>query len=534
MHEMKGFVDKILSELKSNPAVNAEPMVKILTESIDKSITLGEMPTVIYSNLKNGISAINKTVKNSVLESINSQFVKIEETDDVKTQVIAKKINLSNKLTAIKESKSGTNPIISSQIEVFENYLNSGVLDFALCENFISVFTPFNYDTVIKKQLNAVSKYLNESRSSILLLNAVYSLDSMSNQNYSEVSKDLKKMLINESYTSDILKIKYGNSVPVVNQLISDLRVVESQTTGYFTLGEGNSFTQINNLITPATKAKDGLIVYMDNKFISIRESKGLTGKETNVYIDGTFKIAEIDPTYVKEKFPKFYSVAESFATLGFKKNIDGTGVESNSIRNFNIGFKTNEERELDLYLNESRVENLEDINLMEALVLESTVIKEKVITLFENSKNLFNFDFIKELTNDRTLAEATILKLNDEFYVCEKLNSAERNWAKVDEHDLYEFCMARFNYDISPIFKTKIDEKKEVYKKIEEKKQAIEIDIAKLEQTMEKLQAAISSPDLDSDAVKKLTGIRESIESNITSLKQDYVGLDLFKKDVK
>jgi len=155
------------------------------------------------------------------------------------------------------------------------------------------------------------------------------------------------------------------------------------------------------------------------------------------------------------------------------------------------------------------------------------------LFTLFENSNNLFNFDFIKELNNDRTLSEAFILKLNDEFYICEKLNSAEREWKKVDEYEMYNFCMNKFNYDISPIFKTKIDEKIDSYKKIEKRKNEISVDITKLEETMEKLQRAISNPDLDSDAIKKLTGIRESVEATVTSLKNDYVGLDLFKKEI-
>jgi len=93
---------------------------------------------------------------------------------------------------------------------------------------------------------------------------------------------------------------------------------------------------------------------------------------------------------------------------------------------------------------------------------------------------------------------------------------------------------MTKFNYDISPIFKTKIEEKVDSYKKIESAKNAISIDIEKLEETMEKLQKAISSPDLDSEAIKKLSGIRESIEAKITSLKNDYVGIDLFKKEIK
>jgi hypothetical protein len=531
---MKGFVDKILTELKENSTLSSEPLVKILTESIEKSIALGETNASIYRNLKSGIASINKSVQSPNLTVILEQFTQLENTPDARTYEIAKSVNLAQKLEAIKESKSGSNPVINSQIEVFESYLNNGTPDFALCEGFIQFFSNHLYDSKIKSEVQKVQTYLAENKSSILFLNTIYSMDSMASQQYLTVSAELKNMLIAESYTSDILKLKYGTSIPLINQLVNDLRVLESQTMGYFTLGEGDSFTSVTNLITPATKAKDGMILYMDDRFISIRESNGLTGKETNVYIDGSFKIAEVDSNYVKEKFPKFYKVAESFATLGFKKNLDGTGVDSGSIRNFNISFKTNENKELDLYLNESKIANLDDINLMEALALESNLIKEKVVTLFENSNNLFNFDFIKELTNDRTMSEALVLKLNEEFYICDKLNSAERDWRKVDEHDLYQFCMNKFNYDISPIFKTKIDEKVEAYAKIEDRKNAISVDITKLEETMEKLQKAISSPDLDSDAVKKLTGIRESIESTITALKNDYVGLDLFKKEVK
>lgn len=530
---MKQFVDKILNEFTTNVELKSNPLVTMLADSTSKSIALGESLDSIYLNLKNGIIAINSTVNNPVLESILTQFNDNENTLDSRIYQIAKKLNLTDKLKAVSESDSASNPVVSQLITLFESHLTSGALDFALAESFVNSFGPHDYDKKIKTQVSEVSKYLAENRSPLVLLNAVYTLDSMPSANYSKVTTDLKTMLVNESYSSDILKVKYGTSIPVINQLIADLRLLESQTTGYFTLGEGDSFTTVNNLIAPATKAKDGMIIYMNDRFVSIRESKGLTGKETKVYLDGKFKIAEVDPAYVLEKFPKFYSVAESFATLGFSKNIDNTGVISKSIRNFTIGFKVNEEKELDLYLNEAKLNNLEEVNLMEALALETTQVKEKVITLFENSKNLFNFDFIKELTNDRTLSEATIFKLTDDFYICEKVNSAETEWKKVDEYALYEYCMTKFNYDISPIFKTKIDEKIESYSKIEEKKKSISVDISKLEQTMEKLQAAISNPDLDSEAIKKLTGIRESIDATITTLKKDYVGLDLIKQAI-
>jgi hypothetical protein len=90
---------------------------------------------------------------------------------------------------------------------------------------------------------------------------------------------------------------------------------------------------------------------------------------------------------------------------------------------------------------------------------------------------------------------------------------------------------MNNFNYDISAIFKTKIDARIEDFKLIESKKEAIMIDVKKLEDTLEKLQKTISNPEVEKDAVKKLQGIKESIEATINTLKEDYVGLDILKK---
>ena len=97
----------------------------------------------------------------------------------------------------------------------------------------------------------------------------------------------------------------------------------------------------------------------------------------------------------------------------------------------------------------------------------------------------------------------------------------------------MYEFFAHKFNYDISPIFKTKIDEKVKKYQHIEKTKKDILGDVSKLEVTLDKLQTAIHEPEIEADAVKKLEKIKESIESTITALKQDYVGLDLIKKNI-
>ena len=530
---MKGFVNQLLNSLKSDEKLSKQPLVKMLIESTDKSILLGEHPVAIYDKLKEGVNALAKSTKNPKLTSISEQFTKFESTPDTKINTIAKKINLSSRISELKSSELGKNPVVSSQLDLFENYLVQGTPDFLLCESFVNLLSSHQYDKVATKHMRVISKYLNENRSQHLILTAVYNMDAMPNSQYSNVSSDLKNMLIKESYTSDILKIKYGTTIPIVNQLVNDLRLLESKKEGYFTLGEGDSVTSISNMIAPATQAKDGFIVYTNDRFVSIRESKSLTGKESKIYINENVKIAEVDPNYVKEKFPRFYKVAEAFATLGFKKNIDGTGVESNSIRNFNLRLSVNEQNAIDLYLNGNLVEDTNEVSLNEAISLETADTKQRLRSLLENTENIFNFDFIKEVTNDRTLAEAQVFKINDEYFVCEKLNAAEYEWTKMDEYKMYEFFAHKFNYDISPIFKTKIDEKVEKYKHIETKKKEILGDVSKLEVTLDKLQSAIHNPDMDSDAVKKLEKIKESVEVTMNALKQDYVGLDLVKKNI-
>lgn len=530
---MKGFVNQLLNSLKYDEKLSKDPLVKMLIESTDKSILLGEHPVAIYNKLKEGVNAIAKKTKIPQLQAICEQFVKHESTPETKVHAIAKEISLSERIKDVKSSVLGKNPVIVAQLDLFEGHLLQGTPDYMLCEAFVKLLAPHQYDKVALKHMRVVKKYLNENQSKHLILNSIYSMDSMANEQYRNVSSDLKRMLLNESYTSDILKIKYGTTIPIVNQLVNDLRLLESKKQGFFTLGEGDSFTAISNMIAPATKAKDGFIVYTNDRFVSIRESKSLTGKETKIYFNGKVKIAEVDPNYVKSKFPRFYKVSEAFATLGFRKNIDGTGVESNSIRNFNLKLAVNENNGIDLYLNGNLVKDATQVSLNEAISLETAQTKQRLVNLLENTENLFNFDFIKEVTNERTMAEAKVLKINNDFYICEKLNAAEYEWNKVDEYQMYEFFAHKFNYDISPIFKTKIDEKVEKYQHIEKKKKEILGDVSKLEVTLDKLRTAIHNPDTEPDAVKKLEKIKESIESTMNALRQDYVGLDLIKKGI-
>jgi hypothetical protein len=528
---MNEFVQRIVAELKSNKAVNSEPLVKMLVESTEKSITLGENINSVYKKLREGLVAITETSNNANLAVLVHQFNVNEESLDSQVAKIAKGSNLTAKIKAIKESNAYVNPVIKTQVDAFESSLNAGTPDFSLCESFINTFGNYQYDNTIKKAVTQVNKYLTENQSTVAMLNTIYRLEMMRTPMYAGVNNNLKTMLVAESYSADSLKMVYANTVPAVTSLINDLAIIESKNTGSFTIGEGNYDTRVNNLITPAIQTEDGMLLYTDNRFLSIREAKGLLGNESKIHVDGTFKIADVDPTHVKQKYGNFYSLCEAYVTLGFAKTSDGIGVESNSIRNFNLGFKVNEKKSIDLYINGVKMGEPGVANISEALAFAPNTTKAKVNILIEGAKNLFNFEFIKEVSNDRLMTECTLLNLNGNYYICEKVNAADRAWHRVNEHEMYEFFKTKFNYDISPIFKTKIDEGDAALRNIEETKKAITNDITKLEQACLKITEAIEKGGLDQDQVKKLHPIKDAIEENINGLKAEYIRIDLLKK---
>ena len=528
---MNQFVQRILTELKTNESLKNELLVQVLTESIDKSIALNESDSSIYNSLKVGVVSINQRLKNPVLESILLQFAKNEDTPEAKINRIANEVNFAKKVELLKESAAYSNPVIKTQIDGLEKAVETGTPGFALCLPFINVFEQYSYDKTIKACLESVKEYVSKNRAKLSVISTISQLDSMNSPMYAGASSDLKNLLLSESYSADILKLKYGTSIPLVSNLINDLRIIESQETGSFTLGEGNGDTRVNNLIAPAIKTKDGLIMYVDNRFLSIRESKGLDGNEAKVHIDENFKIADLDPNFVKTNYGIFYNLCESYVTLGFAKTGDGLGVETNTIKNFKLGLRTNENKEIEFYINDNKIDQVNESSMAEALALQPTQIKEKINSIVENTKNIFNFEFIKEVTNDRTLSESLIFNLNDSYYVCDKVNAADRVWKKVDENELYQFIAGKFNYDISKIFKVKIDEAVAIHKEIEEQKKAILENIEKLESSVTKLDEAAKNPNLDESETKYFVSLKENINSTINKLKEEYISLDLLKK---
>ena len=111
---MTHFLDKILGELKNNSKLNSNSLVRMLTESTDKSIALGENPHAIYLNLKKGLYSINEQVSLTPLKVLIGNIEKSETTPEMRVSKIASEVNLRGKISKLKKSISYTNPIIKT------------------------------------------------------------------------------------------------------------------------------------------------------------------------------------------------------------------------------------------------------------------------------------------------------------------------------------------------------------------------------------------------------------------------------------
>lgn len=534
---MKDFVNNVISELKNDSILNENSLVRLVIESTNKSIINNNTYDNIYVELKNSLHGINEHLKSDKLNIILSQFNKRERTPDSILYEMSKVADLSSKLSLIRESNAYSNPIIKSKVDNYSNALNNGSLEFQLYPSFINEFTQHIHESSVKDAVDQVVNVLENRASDLEVLNTI---NLMENSNgvtnlYESIADSLKQALVENKYSSDIINLMHGESnLPLVTQLVNNLRIMESATDGPFTLGAGNTDTRIQNLIAPAKKIKKGILTYTDGRFIKISESTKLSGNETDVHINENFTIATMNPEFIQAKFPEFYNLSEAFATLGFAPSTSREGVESNAIRNFKIGLNTNESNGLDIYLNDNKVDGLDSINLSEALVMETPDVKNRFQYVLENLENIVTFEFIKNITNDRLISEATVFELSGNYIVCNKSNTAERVWNKVNEHQMFDFFNENFQYDISPIFKTKIDESIAEKRRIEDAKAGILENVAKLEGSVKKLNETINSKDVDQTQIVELEKIKDTIQESISKLKEDYINIDLAKGEIK
>jgi hypothetical protein len=512
---MNNLINELIQELKSNQEVSESIMVKLLLESINNSVLLGVPSEQILENSLSNLSQIADVAMNENLKEIVAKFMKMAEQPTKRLHDMAKEAGISLKIKALKESALHKDPTFNHTISVIEQKLSIHP-EFRVAAFVIESLSGFAYDNQVQSTISEITDYVNENRSKLEIINAIYEMRQTGAVLYRESIAELENCLLEGLHTADTIKMKlHGKpSMPILTRLINTLSMVEAKEQGKFNIGIGNGDSQVNSVIAPFHKISENqAVAFVENSFIMLSEDAAP---------------AEVNPEQLADQ-PEFVELCEAFASLGFKVN--GSEIVAKG-RNITIAFSVNEENSLNLKINGKTISDLSTIDLTDLFVMEQLSTRANINKVLSNLDMIVNFGFANRIVNERLGADSIVFTIGEKIYVFEKYGNG-RLMLTMNGLDFHAYVMEKFNYDVSELYEIELEERERYVREIEENKTSIEVDLAKLEKTIAQLDEALSDPSLSEEYQTKLSDLRISIEKNVNSLKNQYIELDQAKKKV-
>jgi hypothetical protein len=510
---MNSLIEKLIAELKSNKSINSSIATKVVLESINNSKLLGVSDDIILENSLATLEKFANELVNENLKEVVANFKKMAEKPTKSLQNMAKEAGLSMKLKAIKESQVYSDPVVKYSVSKLEEALNS-VPEFKAIGYFVNTFSNFSYDSTVSKVLESINSYVNENRVKLEILNAIHDMRTTSSVMYSGVCSILESALLENTITSDSLKMKLrsNSNLPIVNRLINTISLLEAKSENSVSLGVGNGDTMVKPVISPFYKVTESeALVFLDNMYIKISE--------------------DADPIQVSREevsaFTEFVQTCEAFQALNFKDTL--TEIVSEN-RNLKIGFSINENGTLALKINNQIVENIDSIKFGDIFLMESIQTRNLLTSLFENLDLIVNLEFAKAIVNERRGNHAFVFNFGENIFVLEKLGQS-RVTKKMKGLTFRDYVMENFSYDISDLYQIQLEKREEVIKGLDSEKHKIEKDLEKLEGSISNIDKALDDKEVSPEYHEKLSELKHSLEKTINSLKEHYVLLDQSKK---
>ena len=510
---MNSLIQELTTELKSNTQIKDSIVVKVVLESINNSVLLGVASSDVLENALSTLDQLAQATVNENLKEVVAKFKKMAVKPTQRLQNMAKEAGISIKIKALKESAMYGDPTFKYTISKIEEKL-AGIPEFRLIGVISEALTPYSYDKNVADTISELAKYVNENRAKLEVINAIFEMRQTSSMIYSESIAELENSLLENSYSSDTLKMKMRgkSTLPIVNRLINTLSMVESKLSGKFNIGLGNGDAKVNSIIAPFCKiSESAAVVFVDNKFIKLTEEESPKQVELS-------DLAE---------FPEFIEVCEAFAGLNFQE-------QDNSIvtngRNLQIKFSINENGNLTLFVNNNIVEDLTKMNLSELFVMEQFETRSKLTKIFNSLDTIVNLEFAKKIVNERLDKDSLVFTLGETLYIFEKLGQT-RLIKKMDGLQFHNYVMENFKYDVSELYSVQLEDNEFKLRELEEDKKVIESDLSKLELSISKLEEALTDSTLSEEYQTQLADLKVSIEKNVNSIKNQYIQLDQSKK---
>lgn len=510
---MNGLIRDLTTELKTNPTFKDSAVVRVVLESINNSHLLGVPSDQILETALTNLNELAIATVNENLKEVVAKFRQMAQKPTQRLQNMAKEAGIEMKLKMLKESNIGTDPVFASSVSDIQRVL-AVVPEFRTIGLIFESMNKFSYDPKVAEFLTNLTTYVNENRAHLEIMNAIFEMRQSSAVMYKAAITILEEALLENIVTSDSIRMKLQGKVnmPITNRLVNTLSMVEGKTQGKFNIGVGNGESKVNSVIAPFYKISESeAIVFIDNLFVKLSE----TADPVALTLEEALKHKD------------FYELCEAFAGLRFTDRDNEIYTKG---RNLEISFAVNEDGNLQLKLNGKHIDDLTKINMAEIFMMEQIDVRSKLVKIFNNLDRIVNLEFAKKLINEKLNGDSIVITIGETQYVFEKLGQS-RIVKKMQGLTFHNYVMENFNYDVSELYSIQLSEREAKIKQIDEEKGTIDKDLKKLEQSVEKLEEALSDKSLSIDYQTQLTDLKESIQRNIIALKNHYVELDQSKK---
>ena len=474
---------------------------------------LGVPSAEILENSLSTLEQFAEEMTNENLKEVVANFRKMADKPTASLQNIAKEAGLAVKIQAIKESEVYADPVAKHTVARLEEAIAS-MPDYRAIKYFFEGLSKFSYDKTVANVLESLTSYVNENSVKLEILNSLFEMRVTGAVLYKDACALLEEALLENIETADSLRMKMRNfaNLPVVNQLINKISLLESKATGSFNLGIGNGDATVKPIVAPFYKVNEGsAVVFVDNKFIKLSE--------------------DADPTQLTLEeataLPEFFAVCEAFSKLNFKEK---NGEYVSTGRNLTVAFGVNENGTLNLKINGAVVENIENVKFSEIFLMETIESRSALTKVFDNLDLIVNLEFGKVLVNERLGKDSIVFNFGENVFVFEKLGEA-RLIKKMKDLAFHSYVMENFKYDISDMYSIQLEEREANIKALDSQKSAIEQNLAKLETSLAQIEEALSDKGINAEYQEKLYELKMSIEKNVNSLKNQYIIIDQSKK---
>lgn len=512
---MNGLLHELTNELKNNTGVNSSLAAKVVLESINNSLMLGVSPTEILENSLATLEQFAIEMTNENLKEVVANFRKMADKPTSRLQNMAKEAGLAIKLQAIKESEIYSDPVMKHTVARLEEALAS-MPEYRAIRYFFEGLSKFSYDKAVANVLESLTTYVNENSVKFEILNSIFEMRVTGAVLYKDACALLEEALLENIETADSLRIKMRSfsNLPVVNQLINKISLLESKSTGSFNLGIGNGEASVKPIVAPFYKLNEGTaVVFVDNKFIKLSE--------------------DADPAQISIEeaaaLPEFFEVCEAFSKLNF---VEKNGEYTAKGRNLTVSFGVNENGTLNLKINGAVIENIDSVKFSEIFLMETIDTRAALTKVFDNLDSIVNLEFGKVIVNERLGRDSIVFNFGDNIFVFEKLGDT-RLIKKMKGLTFHSYVMENFKYDISEMYSIQLEEREANIKALDSQKSAIEQNLAKLETSLAQIDEALSDKSISAEYQEKLNELKMSIEKNVNALKNQYIIVDQSKKKV-